>query len=176
MSPASILAVAHLAVRFWIAAVGALVLLAAAMAVAGAGAAIRAGLEVDLRAESEGLETAAAILVRNLCVVAVPLVGAWAIPRAPSWRSTIDTCIACAAMLAIAFGALVLSAYGIELIRYAIAFGPVELAGFAWAAAIYATASRQAPSRVRDVASAACIAVVLIGAAAVLEARWGGVV
>jgi hypothetical protein len=115
-----------------------------------------------------GRVNAWSILRENLGV-ALPL---FALPWAPAGRFTgrvLDVLIALVLVINAGLVGVALAAYGRPLL-YALSWhGPLELSGFAVAAGCYLHARRHAPS-LRATAALATVAVLLLAAAAVVEA------
>jgi hypothetical protein len=155
----------------------ALFALAALLSILGAGAAIRDGIgDPGLDSDPEGLHTAIRILARNFPVAAIPIIAAYAVPRLPQWRAAADLFTTAAAALALLIGAGALAAFGTELVRYALAFGPIEIMGFALAIATYQTSRHRPPRSAAALARAAALVTAVLTMAAILEARLGGVI
>lgn len=154
----------------------ALFALAALLALTGAGSAVRHGIgDPGLRSTAQGAGTILRILARNLPVAAIPLTAAHTVPRHPQWRPAADIYTTTTATLSLVGGATALAAFRGDLMRYAIAFGPIEIAGFALAIAVYHNARDQPPRPWHDLAPAATLATATLTIAAILEARLGGV-
>lgn len=154
---------------------------AVAVVVAGAAFARIAHLDQELRqalhmrfdASPGDLRQLITIVRRNLAVAAVPLAGAYIVPHRPTWRRGFDAFLAVVASGSLLIGSAAVAAYGWRLLRFVAPYGPVELLGFATAAATYLRVRGRPGASLH--ASAAITASLLI-AAAVCETRWAGVV
>jgi len=163
------------AVRLWLAWTSALFVLAAILHLAGLGTAVRDGIgDPGLTTQPAGPSVALQILARNVSVAALFLTAAASVSRHPNWRPAGDLFVITTAVLTLITGATSLAAFGGELVRYAIVFGPIEIAGFTVAAATYATARRRPPVSLAALALRATLCAASLALAAVLEARFGG--